>query len=262
MDNKLILPLAFGIFGFIISLLISAISGSSIVSVIIRSLISALVLGGLGYLLVYLMEKFSGESSSKTISESSQSKVDRNKENIYRNVNKVGNGSQDFAESEFSEETVRSNSDLDNALDDDKFKTRLNEEEKDNISYEDLFSKLTKEEGSENSEIIEENENKNSKTFETYKKSVLEEMSQQKDKESIEIDFSNKSEIVEGDSELNPSSISAEDAAKISATSKMSSIAGEVKGIDDKYIYFTKGSKIENKPEKIAKVIKEMLKNE
>lgn len=264
MENKLIIPLSFGIFGFIISFLVSLISGSSIVGVLTRSLISTLILGGLGYLLVYLLEKFNNEYLSNNRREkidsttSNSINTNANFENIKSKANSKPDFSNKYSENSYTDESFSSN--VENETGVSASNLNLQDEENSSISYEDLFSKLSNEEKGEKSEKEENIPNKINEDI--YKKSVIDEMKKEKEKESVEIEFSSDTEIVEGDSELNPNSISADDAAKISATSKMNSIVGEVKGIDDKFIYFSKGSKIENKPEKIAKVIKEMLKNE
>jgi len=257
LENKLILPLFFAILGFVISFLISVISGSSIVGVLVRSIFSAIILGGLGYLLVFLLDKFSEQSSNNTQNE----KIDINKENYNEN----------FRERSIKTESFHPNYDENEITENRDNKEFVSEEDK--ISYEELFTKLKDNENltekidsriDKNMDVDKEKgtDTSNKKSYDLYKKDVIDEMNYQKDKESVEIDLSNNAEIIEGDSDLNSGSISADDAAKITATSKMSTVVGEVKGIDDKYIYFTKGSKIENKPEKIAKVIKEMLKNE
>lgn len=246
LENKLTIPIILGIFGFIVSFFLSLISGSSFSGILFKSLFSTLLLGGLGYLLVYLLDKYGNESSTT-----------QNRENTF---NRTNNPHNDINNSQEKMSFVDDKEDKFSGGFKSRVSDKIAEEDERPISYEDIFSKLTDEEKINTKE--ESVENSELKDQDMIKRSVLEEMKQEKEKETIEIDLSNQTEIIAGDTDLNPNSISAEDAAKISATSKMSSLAGEVKGIDDKYIYFTKGSKIENKPEKIAKVIKEMLKNE
>lgn len=259
MVNKLSIIIIFAIAGFIISFFISVISGSYFITIFIKSLFSAIILGALGYLLFYLLEKFNNETSKESTNSKKYTVEKENK--IYNKFNETK-----------KESKIQNNLNKDNLYKTQEEKNDYNlnpsdqinlNEISESISYEDVFSKLNDDEKIEekvDGRIIEERRKEN--TDETFKKSIIEEMKEEKDKENVEVDFSKNFQIIEGDSDLETNAISAEDAMKISATSKMSSIAGEVKGIDDKYIYFNKGSKIENKPEKIAKVIKEMLKNE
>jgi hypothetical protein len=217
-------------------------------------------LGGLGYILVFLLDKYGNESAEAQKQENilKQANNQKTQTNYFHNkTNNLHTGLNNF------QEEMSFTNDKENKFSkgfDSKISDKISDEEENPISYEDIFSKLTEEENLNAKEESVENSEINNQDM--VKKSVIEELKKEKEKESIEIDLSNQTEIIAGDTDLNPNSISAEDAAKISATSKMSSLVGEVKGIDDKYIYFSKGSKIENKPEKIAKIIKEMLKNE
>ncbi len=262
MQERYLLALILAIIGFFISLLLSIFAGSSFSTVLFRSLLSAILLGGLGFTLVYLLNKFVGNIGPENSYTSKE---------VNKNVNKNVNKDEDVVIEEgqnFSTSNLDKNKNLSNA-------TIISDEEEP-ISYEKLFAKLNEDETDIGKEIKEEKESNptklkdflskksgdSSKNQEFYKSSIIEEMNEEKKKEQININILADSDIVEGDTEFNRNSISAEEAAKICATSKMPSISGEIKGIDDKYIYFSKGSKIENKPEKIAKVIKEMLKNE
>jgi len=261
LDNKLTFSIFLAIFGFLVSFFISLIAGSSFVGILLKSLISSLVLGGLGYLLIYLLDKYGNESTqnqrrdSKLDGRSFNRKINEmnnnfSNENLY-NKDIIQDNFRKATDQEFNQEFPKADS-SENQVD-------ITE---DKISYEEIFSKLDNDEKEMDKEVKVEKSKSNLKNNEEFNKSVIDELKSEKQKETIEVNISDSSIIVDGDSELNPSYISAEDAAKISATSKIDSISGEIKNIDDKFIYFSKGPKIENKPEKIAKVIKEMLKNE
>lgn len=250
MNSKLTAFLFFAIIGFVIAFIISIIAGSSFLGVIFKSFFSALILGTLGFMLFFLLEKYSGLDSERNSETKKESKTD-------------------FSHQTESDSKYNVRQNLESSNISDTVSDTIVDNSAEPISYEELFTKLNKDEKEDDIKTENKNEikynNLNKSEFQSddlTKKSIIDEMKKEKERESVEINFSNNVEIVEGDSELNAQSITAEEAAKISATSKMNAIAGEVKGIDDKYIYFNKGAKIENKPEKIAKVIKEMLKNE
>lgn len=246
MNDRLFIVIFFAILGFFLAFIISIIAGTSFAGIILRSILSAFLLGILGFILYFLLEKYSGLALEK------DSNIKKDQEIKHENRAK------EYSYSNESESKDDSNDNLNSS-------TTILDNSDEPISYEELFTKLNKDENEGKSKDEKIYENKTDDDFQRdsiNKESIIDEIKKEKDRENVEIQFSENLQIVEGDSELNPKSISAEEAAKISATSKMSTIAGEVKSIDDKYIYFTKGTKIENKPEKIAKVIKEMLKNE
>ncbi|MFN3410834.1 MAG: hypothetical protein ACK4YF_01570, partial [Exilispira sp.] len=87
MDNKLGIIIIFAITGFIISFLISAISRSSFLTIFIKSLTSATILGALGYLLFYLLEKFNNETSKESIGSNKYTGEKENK--IYNKFNEA-----------------------------------------------------------------------------------------------------------------------------------------------------------------------------
>jgi hypothetical protein len=279
LSGDLVLPLIFAAGGFIISFLLSLIARNSIGSLFLKSTLSALILGGLGYIFQYFIKTFSSEEN---IDSENTKKANPDNGGIKTNDLKTANRNlKEKYSDDYSSAKNEASSVLSEPL------------ENQDISYESLFAKLDdndsqktmaddkssviedqnfdiKSDDNSKNSFVESVDNNDETTDSRYKEKnnftqynrgddFIKEIKKEADESNVALELDGDIEVIEGDSDFSNQQVSAEEAAKIAATSKASSISGEVKSIDDKYIYFTKGARIENKPEKIAKVIKQMI---
>jgi len=151
-------------------------------------------------------------------------------------------------------------------------------ENKDNLDYSNLFQKKSElendEDSDENDEDFDEEQNsdkiKNSEqqlnsddgndipVSEDVLKSLEKENIQDSD-EGIMLNSENLDDSL-SDNEIDMDNINQNDEAMIKSTSSQSS-SSNIDEIDDQFIYM-KDSKIENKPEKIARVISDLIKDD
>lgn len=279
MSGDLVLPLIFAAGGFLISFFLSLIARNSIGSLFLKSTLSALILGGLGYIFQYFIKTFSSEEN---IDSENIKKANPDNGGIKTNDLKTANRNlKEKYSDDYSSAKNEASSVLSEPL------------ENQDISYESLFAKLDdndsqktmaddkssviedqnfdiKSDDNSKNSFVESVDNNDETTDSRYKEKnnftqynrgddFIKEIKKEADESNVALELDGDIEVIEGDSDFSNQQVNAEEAAKIAATSKASSISGEVKSIDDKYIYFTKGARIENKPEKIARVIKQMI---
>jgi len=279
LSGDLVLPLIFAAGGFIISFLLSLIARNSLGSLFLKSTLSALILGGLGYIFQYFIKAFSSEENID-----SENIKKANPDHVGIKTNDLKTANRNLKE-KYSDDYSSAKSETSTVLSEPL--------ENQDISYESLFAKLDdtdshetmavdksfviedqnfdiKSDDNSKDSFVESIENKeetadsrhigkNNFTKYNHGDDFIKEIKKEADESNVALELDGDIEVIEGDSDFSNQQVSAEEAAKIAATSKASSMSGEVKSIDDKYIYFTKGAKIENKPEKIARVIKQMI---
>lgn len=288
MDARVTIVILLAGIGFIFSLISSVIAGASAVSIIVRSLLSGLAMGGIGLAIIIVLKQFAGidmtdstATGEKPANAEAPKAPARNSEPP-RTTRSVGRNEQPKArEPEEGDESgatgEASIDELDKTLaDSGDIVSESRGTEEDEVSYESLFKKFDrepqqeKERGKQEPGATDDTPDPASKRGRraateptNEKKGTLDEMQEEADKESEAIHINTddvKNSMYTGDSDMGGETLNEDESRQIQVTSSDSFMGSGVRQIDDNYIYIGKNTKIENKPQKMAKIISEMMK--
>lgn len=285
MGKKFVIVVIFAAVGFLFSLIASLIASVSIRSLLLRALVSTLIMGGLGFIFVYLENKLSEETINQT-EEVNRDELDY-KDIFKKNSNKYTDISKEYGRETFSgaNQNSRKNSESIDAGDEesDIVEAEVINENKDteenleeSIENETILDVENLESGNIDEKIIEstinneeqvtgENKikigNENIDAGKEVKDDVLSELEKEvkvrKKGVNIGREMPVKTVIVK-DSDIDINKVE-EEKSKISTFSTEAVSGGSIEKVDDKYIHLGNNKKIENNPEKIAKVINRLL---
>jgi|GEM_PF-6774103 hypothetical protein len=267
MKRNFYIILFFIILGFIFSFFPSIFAQVSFLKLLLRVFLSIFMMGLFGYIFYFFIEK---NVSIDEINGNVAINIGKKKEDKKEELNNFEDYFKENIKSELYEENI---SDLkqneeNNEISESSYQKEENSN--DEINYSSIFSAL-------------ENENQDNKedenNFESFDRANKSEEKASNKKEifisennisNLENEvFENKnnlsndslfnSKILHNDREIKEANIEESDKTIISATSSSAIVNSDIESIDKDYIYLKNKKKIENKPDKLAKVIKNML---
>lgn len=261
----------FATIGFIFSFFPSLFAGVAFLKIILRTLSSSIIMGFIGLILALFIDKnvsIDNIDNNVAINLKKSPKSEESKLNFEDYVNKSYNFNEEEVNSEILAEQESS-----------KYENKDNNiiEENDEINYSSIFKAFDETDNNRenigNESIGETNrtkpenneENNEFKSFENSKimndnslSSLEKDVSEKKITINSDINI-NESKVIHFDEDLKGCSIDENEKTLISSTSASSLVNSDIESIDQDYIYLKNKKKIENKPEKLAKVIKNML---
>ncbi|MCX8058862.1 MAG: hypothetical protein N3A58_05565 [Spirochaetes bacterium] len=249
MKKTIYIIIFFTTIGFIFSFFPSLIVGVSFIKLIIRTIFSTIIMSIFGIILAIFIDKNISIDTFDNNVAINIKKKEENPENSNLNF-------EDYLRSNFEDNKI----DKEDIVEKSKLEEDVKEEEED-INYSSIFSSLEKQENQE--DIIDESNNFRSFEYKNFPdKDEITSLEGEVKENKVIIDNNinlNEPKIIHSDDDLKEVSIGDSEKTLISSTSSSSIVNSDIESIDQDYIYLKNKKKIENKPEKIAKVIKNMM---